>query len=392
MYQIKTYNAIAQAGLRHFTDQYAINETDDADAYLIRSVDLHDQPLPPTLKVIARAGAGFNNVPIEQATQNGTAVFTTPGSNANAVKELVIAMMVAASRNLFAAADYAANNSGADISKRTERDKTQFNGDELAGKTLAVIGVGHVGSLVANAASELGMKVVAYDPYLTSDAAWRISTDILRANSLAQAVKNADYVTVHVPKNAETTGLIGTAELAEMKPDVTVINFARGGIVDNTAMVAALDHQRAKGYYTDFGADELLHRDDVIVTPHIGGSTNEAERNGAVQGANTIMQFLETGNVLNSVNLPNLQVPFQTHYRLTLMHQNIPNMVGQIATLLAQAGINIEGMSNAAKEKVAYTIIDVDHLQAEQDTQLVTRLGAIDAVYRARLLTNQNLQ
>ncbi|GAA3606790.1 phosphoglycerate dehydrogenase [Secundilactobacillus similis] len=387
-YNVKTYNAIVQAGLDRFADQYTINQTDDADAYLIRSVDLHDHDFPKHLKVIARAGAGFNNIPLDKATANGTAVFTTPGSNANAVKELMIAMFIAASRNLFAAADYAAQNSGADISKRTERDKTKFNGQELLGKTLAVIGVGHVGSLVANAASNLGMKVIGYDPYLSADAAWRISTSIERAATLEEALKNADYVTVHVPKNEETTGMIGAEQFAAMKPGVTVFNFARGGIVNNTEMIKALDNHQAVGYYTDFGSDEILNRDDVVVTPHIGGSTGEAETNGAVQGAETIMTFLETGNVLNSVNLPNLQVPFVSPYRITIMHKNIPNMVGQIATVLANANINIESMSNAAKGDVAYTIIDVNHLQHEQDTDLRERLSKIDAVYRARLLKN----
>lgn len=385
MYQIKTYNAIAKAGLDRFTDQYQINQTDDADAYLIRSVNLHEQELPKNLKVIVRAGAGFNNVPIDKATTNGTAVFTTPGSNANAVKELMIAMLVAASRNLFAAADYAAQNSGADISKRTEHDKTKFSGQELLGKTLAVIGVGHVGSLVANAASQLGMKVIAYDPYLSSDAAWRISTDIHRAKTLHTALKNADYVTIHVPKNGETTGMIGAKELAAMKNGVTVFNFARGGIVNNMEMLKALDNGHAKGYFTDFGSDEILNRKDVVVTPHIGGSTGEAETNGAVQGAETIMNFLETGNIQNSVNLPNLQIPFATPYRITVMHQNIPNMVGQIATILANANINIENMSNAARDKVAYTIIDVNHLQ-KQDAAIIDQLSAIEAVYRVRLI------
>lgn len=385
MYQIKTYNAIAKAGLDRFTDHYQINQTDDADAYLIRSVNLHEQELPNSLKVIVRAGAGFNNVPVDRATANGTAVFTTPGSNANAVKELMIAMLIAASRNLFAAADYAAHNSGADISKRTEHDKTKFSGQELLGKTLAVIGVGHVGSLVANAASQLGMKVIAYDPYLSSDAAWRISTDIHRAKTLPAALKNADYVTIHVPKNEETTGMIGAAEFAAMKPGVTVFNFARGGIVNNTEMLKALDSGQARGYFTDFGSDEILNRKDVVVTPHIGGSTGEAETNGAVQGAETIMNFLETGNVQSSVNLPNLQVPFGTPYRITVMHQNIPNMVGQIATILANANINIENMSNAAKDKVAYTIIDVNHLQ-KQDAVIIDQLSAIEAVYRVRLI------
>ncbi|GEP23899.1 MAG: phosphoglycerate dehydrogenase [Lentilactobacillus diolivorans] len=386
MYQVKTYNAIAQAGLDQFTDQYQINQTDDADAYLIRSVNLHKETLPKTLKVIARAGAGFNNIPLDRATENGTAVFNTPGSNANAVKELIVSLLVASSRNLFAAAAYAAQNSGADISLRTEHDKTKFKGTELTGRTLAVIGVGHVGSLVANAASALGMNVIGYDPYLSADAAWHISTTITRARTLAEAISNADYVTVHVPKNEETTGLIGKEQLAIMKDGVRLFNYSRGGIVDNQAVIKALDAHRVQTYMTDFGDNILLNRDDVIVTPHIGGSTQEAEVNGATQGARTIMTYLETGNITNSVNLPNLQVPFQTPYRVTLIHKNIPNMVGQIATALANAGINIEGMSNAARENVAYTIIDLENLKNEEDNALIARLSKIDAVFRVRVL------
>lgn len=386
MYQIKTFNAIAQEGLAKFTNNYEINKTDNADAYLIRSVDMHDHDFPSNLKVIARAGAGFNNIPIDKATEKGIAVFTTPGSNANAVKEIVIAMLVAASRNLFAAAAYSAQNSGADISLRAEKDKTKFNGEELEGKTLAVIGVGHVGSLVANAASALGMKVIGYDPYLSADAAWQISTDINRAESFNDAIKDADFVTVHVPKNDETTGMIGTQAIANMKNGATLLNFARGGIVDNEAAVAALDAGKLHSFMTDFGDDVLLNRNDVVITPHIGGSTEEAEVNGATKGATTIMSYLETGNVHDSVNLPNLSVPFNSPYRITIIHKNIPNMVGQIATALANENINIESMSNAARKEVAYTIIDTNHLQEKQVDEVINELDKIGSVYKTRVI------
>ncbi|AQW21083.1 3-phosphoglycerate dehydrogenase [Lentilactobacillus curieae] len=386
MYQIKTFNAIAQEGLAKFTNNYEINKTDNADAYLIRSVDMHEHDFPSNLKVIARAGAGFNNIPIDKATENGIAVFTTPGSNANAVKEIVIAMLVAASRNLFAAAAYSAQNSGADISLRAEKDKTKFNGEELEGKTLAVIGVGHVGSLVANAASALGMKVIGYDPYLSADAAWQISTDINRAESFNDAIKDADFVTVHVPKNDETTGMIGTPAIANMKNGATLLNFARGGIVDNEAAVVALDAGKLHSFMTDFGDDVLLNRNDVVITPHIGGSTEEAEVNGATKGATTIMSYLETGNVHDSVNLPNLSVPFNSPYRITIIHKNIPNMVGQIATALANENINIESMSNAARKEVAYTIIDTNHLQEKQVDEVINELDKIGSVYKTRVI------
>lgn len=384
MYNVKTFNAIAQAGLDEFRPGYQLNQTDDADALLIRSVDLHDYPFPKNLKAIVRCGAGFNNIPLDVATANGTAVFNTPGSNANAVKELVVAMLIIASRNLFSAARYAAANSGADISTRTEREKTQFNGTELAGKTLAVIGVGHVGARVATAAGALGMHVIGYDPYLSANDAWHIPTTTQRAATLAEALVHADYVSVHVPKNADTIALISTKELALMPKGAVLLNFARGGIVDNHAVCESLDAGHLKRYMTDFGEPEILNRQDVLVTPHIGGSTLQAEANGAVQGADTIMTFLETGNVMHSVNLPSLEVPFVGKYRLTIMHQNIPNMVGQIATLLAGANVNIESMSNAARDKVAYSIIDTNN-EFDFDA-VVAKLQAIDAVYRVRLL------
>ncbi|WP_390407871.1 phosphoglycerate dehydrogenase [Lacticaseibacillus jixiensis] len=384
MYQIKTFNAIAEAGLKAFGPNYQLNQTEDADAFLIRSVNLHDYAFPEKLKAIVRCGAGFNNIPLDVATHNGTAVFNTPGSNANAVKELVIAMLIIASRNLFSAARYAAHNSGADISTRTEAEKTQFNGTELTGKTLAVIGVGHVGARVATAAGDLGMKVIGYDPYLSANDAWHIPTTTVRAATLEDAIKDADYVSVHVPKNPDTINLIGAKELAMMPKGCVVLNFARGGIVDNHAVCQALDAGHIKRYMTDFGEDELLNRNDVLVTPHIGGSTLQAEANGAVQGAQQIMDFLETGNVVHSVNLPTIEVPFISKYRLTVMHQNIPNMVGQIATCLANANVNIESMSNAARDKVAYSIIDTNN-SFDKDT-LLTQLRAIDAVYRVRLL------
>lgn len=389
MYNIKTFNAIAPVGLADFTHNYQINnEHTQPDGYIIRSVDLHHHQWPTSLKAIARAGAGFNNIPLASATNNGIAVFTTPGSNANAVKELVISMLIAASRNLFAATTYAANNSGADISLRTENDKTQFNGSELINKRLAVIGVGHVGSLVANAALSLGMQVIGYDPFLSADAAWQISTDVKRADSLTTALENADYVTVHVPKNEYTLNLIDADALTRLKDNTILLNFSRAGIVDNSAILTALNAKQLKLYLTDFGEEALLNRDDVIITPHLGGSTLEAEVNGARQAAHTLMTFLETGNVINSVNLPNMQVPFNSDYRLTIIHENIPNMVGQITTYLAQHNINIEGMANNARGAVAYTIIDINKTLLLPKDKILATLMAIPAIYRVRLLDN----
>ena len=248
MYEVKTFNAIAQTGLDTFTNDFRINQTDEPDAYLIRSVNLLEAELPDSLKTIVRAGAGVNNVPVERATEKGIAVFNTPGSNANAVKELVVSLMVATARNLFAAHDYSDVHTEADVSQRTEKDKTKFNGTELTGKKLAVIGLGNVGSRVANAALSLGMKVIGYDPYLSANAAWRINNKVKRVDTIQKAVKTADFVTIHVPKNDETVGLLGTKEMTEMKDGVVLFNYSRIGIVDNHAAVKAIRNGKIKHY------------------------------------------------------------------------------------------------------------------------------------------------
>ncbi|CAJ1184287.1 D-3-phosphoglycerate dehydrogenase [Companilactobacillus paralimentarius] len=389
MYAVKTFNAIAQVGLDTFTDDFTINQTDEPDAYLIRSVNLLKADFPESLKTIVRAGAGVNNVPLGRATEQGIAVFNTPGSNANAVKELVISLMIATARNLFAAHDYSDEHTEADVSQRTEKDKTKFNGTELAGKRIAVIGLGNVGSLVANAALALGMKVIGYDPYLSANAAWRINNRVKRVDSIKKAVKGAEFVTVHVPKNNETIGLLATKEISEMKDGVVLFNYSRIGIVDNQSVVKAMRSQKISHYCTDFGEPIIADQPDITITPHIGGSTIEAESNGAVQGANTVMDYLENGNTTNCVNLPNMQVPFETTYRVTVIHQNVPNMVGQISTQIATRGINIENMSNAAKEKVAYTIIDVDGLQEDNQSALIAALESIKEVYRVRVIKHK---
>ncbi|ALB29083.1 phosphoglycerate dehydrogenase [Companilactobacillus heilongjiangensis] len=389
MYEVKTFNAIAQAGLDTFTDDFEINQTDEPDAYLIRSVNLLQAELPESLKTIVRAGAGVNNVPLGRATAQGIAVFNTPGSNANAVKELVVSLMIATARNLFEAHNYSDEHTEADVSQRTEKDKTKFNGTELAGKRLAVIGLGNVGSLVANAALALGMKVIGYDPYLSANAAWRINNRVKRVDSIKNAVKNADFVTIHVPKNNETIGLLGTKEITEMKDGAVLFNYSRIGIVDNKAAVKAIRSQKISHYCTDFGEPIIADQEKITITPHIGGSTLEAETNGAVQGANTVMNYLEEGDTTHCVNLPNMQVPFETAYRVTVIHQNVPNMVGQISTQIANREINIENMANAAKEKVAYTVIDVDDLQGKDQEGLISALEGIKEVYKVRVIKHR---
>ncbi|WP_125762912.1 phosphoglycerate dehydrogenase [Companilactobacillus hulinensis] len=389
MYQVKTFNAIAQSGLDAFTNNFQINQGANPDAYLIRSVNMREAEFPESLKTIVRAGAGVNNVPVHRATEQGIAVFNTPGSNANAVKELVISLMISASRNIFAANQYSNTHVGADISKRTEADKTKFNGTELMGKNLAVIGLGHVGSLVAEAALELGMNVIGYDPHLSSNAAWNINNHVDRADNIKRAVKNADYVTVHVPKNDETDKLINRDVIEAMKDDVILFNYSRLGIVDNeVALEYVLDH-KIKYYVTDFGEPVIADQDNVIITPHIGGSTLEAESNGATQAANTIMRYLETGDTVQSVNLPEMKVPFEAPYRFTIIHKNVPNMVGQITTDLAQLEINISSMANAARKNVAYSIIDVDNLDIDNGNELLEKIRQIPDVYRVRLIKHR---
>lgn len=385
MYQVKTFNAIAKKGLNTFTSDYTINQKDEPDAYLIRSVNLLKANFPKSLKVIARAGAGVNNIPLQEATDDGIAVFNTPGSNANAVKELVISMMIATSRKVFAAYDYSHQNINADISKQVEYDKAKFNGTELFGKNLLVVGLGNVGSLVANEAVNLGMNVSGYDPYLSADSAWKINNRVHRLTNLYQALKNADYVTIHVPKNKETLGLISTKEIKAMKDNVILFNYARGGIVDNQAVVEKFD--KIQFYCTDFGDDIIADNKRVITTPHIGGSTLEAEDNGAIKAANTIMNFLENGDTINSINLPGMKLPFNAPYRFTIMHKNVPNMVGQITTYLANAHVNINNMANAAKQETAYTVIDVDNLNYKE--QLLDQIQKIPEVRRVRLIAHR---
>lgn len=389
MYQVKTFNAIAKSGLETFSDDFKINQSDDPDAYLIRSVNLLQEKFPESLKTIVRCGVGYNNVPLDKATEQGIAVFNTPGSNANAVKELVISLMIATARNLFAANQYSNIHSEADISQRTEKDKTKFNGTELAGKRLAVIGLGNVGSRVANAALALGMKVIGYDPFLSSNAAWRIDNQVKRANSIRRAVKNADFVTVHVPKNQDTIGLISTTELTAMKDQAVLFNYSRIGIVDNKAVLKAIQEGKISHYCTDFGEPIIADQKNITITPHIGGSTLEAESNGAVQGVDTVMNYLESGDTTNSVNLPNMKVPFEAPYRVTVIHKNVPNMVGQIATKMADREINIENMSNAAKGSTAYTVVDVNSIDGENGQNLIRSLNKIPEVHRVRIIEHQ---
>ena len=388
-FDVKTYNVIAQEGIDVFPkDSYTVNQTEKPDALLIRSQDMHKTAFGTNVLAIARAGAGFNNIPLVKCTDQGTVVFNTPGSNANAVKELVVALLILAARPVIPAIQWAKKMGGADVSLQTEKGKNHFDGTELQGKRIGVIGLGSVGSKVARAAYDLGMNVVGYDPYISVEHAWRLSNDIPRAESLDDVLNGSDYVTIHIPYTEQNRNLISAKELAKMKDGSVLLNYSRGGIVNDHDVCEALDSGKLRLFMTDFSSPEVLNHDKTVVTPHLGGTTEEAEVNGAKQAARTLRKYLETGNIVNSVNFPTVEMPFEAPLRLTLIHQNIPNMVGRITTILANREINIDNMINRSRDKIAYTVIDAAALSEEQVEELEKELMTIPEVIRVRALHN----
>lgn len=388
-FDVKTYNVIAQEGIDVFPkDSYTVNKTEKPDALLIRSQDMHKTAFGTNVLAIARAGAGFNNIPLVKCTDQGTVVFNTPGSNANAVKELVVALLILAARPVIPAIQWAKKMGGADVSLQTEKGKNHFDGTELQGKRIGVIGLGSVGSKVARAAYDLGMNVVGYDPYISVEHAWRLSNDIPRAESLDDVLNDSDYVTIHIPYTEQNRNLISAKELAKMKDGAVLLNYSRGGIVNDHDVCEALDSGKLRLFMTDFSSPEVLNHDKTVVTPHLGGTTEEAEINGAKQAARTLRKYLETGNIVNSVNFPTVEMPFEAPLRLTLIHKNIPNMVGRITTILANREINIDNMINRSRDKIAYTVIDAAALSEEQVEELEKELMTIPEVIRVRALHN----
>ncbi len=388
-FDVKTYNVIAQEGIDVFPkDSYTVNQTEKPDALLIRSQDMHKTAFGTNVLAIARAGAGFNNIPLVKCTDQGTVVFNTPGSNANAVKELVVALLILAARPVIPAIQWAKKMGGADVSLQTEKGKNHFDGTELQGKRIGVIGLGSVGSKVARAAYDLGMDVVGYDPYISVEHAWRLSNDIPRAESLDDVLNDSDYVTIHIPYTEQNRNLISAKELAKMKDGAVLLNYSRGGIVNDHDVCEALDSGKLRLFMTDFSSPEVLNHDKTVVTPHLGGTTEEAEVNGAKQAARTLRKYLETGNIVNSVNFPTVEMPFEAPLRLTLIHQNIPNMVGRITTILANREINIDNMINRSRDKIAYTVIDAAALSEEKVKELEKELMTIPEVIRVRALHN----
>ena len=391
MYKIQTLNKISPDGLANFPrDDYEIaSEILNPDAILVRSADMHSMDIPASVKAVARAGAGTNNIPIPELTERGVVVFNTPGANANAVKELVIAALLFSSRPVHKAAEWAKGlaGNGDAIPDMAEKGKSQFVGPEIKGKTLGVIGLGAIGAMVANTAIGLGMDVIGYDPYISVDAAWSLSRAVHKAESLESLLSKSDYVTIHIPQTNDTKGYINADRIAMMKKGVRLLNFARGGLVVNADVLAAIESGKIAAFVTDFADEDLLKNDKVICLPHLGASTPEAEDNCAFMAVDELRAFLENGNITNSVNFPKCRmdepIP-QNGTRLCIANRNVPNMVGQITTILADAKMNIAAMVNQNKANVAYNIIDVEN---QIDDSIIEKIRNIDGVITVRAIS-----
>ncbi|HOF86209.1 MAG TPA: phosphoglycerate dehydrogenase [Treponemataceae bacterium] len=393
MYKIQTLNKISPDGLALFPrDTYEIaSEILNPDAVLVRSAKMHDMEIPATVKAIARAGAGVNNIPVPEMTEKGIVVFNTPGANANAVKELVLAALLFSSRPVHKAAEWAKGliGKGDEIPDLAEKGKSQFVGPEIRGKTLGVIGLGAIGAMVANDAHSLGMNVIGYDPFISVDAAWSLSRGVSKAESLDILLGKADYITIHVPQTNETKGFINAEKLKIMKNGVRILNFARGGLVNNADMIKAVADGKVACYVSDFADEEMLKTENVICLPHLGASTPEAEDNCATMAVNQLIDFLENGNIVNSVNFPKCRIdgPIpKDGVRLCIANKNVPNMIGQITGVLAGASLNIESMTNQNRADVAYNLIDVN---SAVDESVVNKLKAIDGIITVRAITGR---
>lgn len=386
MYKIKTYNKISKIGLSVFDDKYTIgDEVENADGAIVRSAALHDVEFPKDLKAIARAGAGTNNIPIERCSEQGIVVFNTPGANANAVKELVLAGLLISSRRVISAIEWAKTlkGDGDAVGKEVEKGKSAFAGPEIKGKTLGVIGLGAIGVLVANAANSLGMTVYGYDPYLSVKSAWNLTHNAIHIDDIKEIYQKCDYITVHVPLTDSTKNTINAESIAMMKDGVRILNFARGGLVNDNDIKAALESGKVAAYVTDFPDDDLLCVDGVIAIPHLGASTPESEDNCATMAAKELIDYIENGNIVNSVNLPEITMPRSGEKRICVIHKNIPNMLTAITGVVAQGGVNIENMLNKSRGDFAYTMLDIN---AADCNTISEQLSAIDGVIRVRVI------
>ncbi len=388
MYKIQTLNKIAACGLDRFPrDNYeCASSLNDADAILVRSQDMHNIELPGTVKAVARAGAGTNNIPIPELTEKGIVVFNTPGANANAVKELVMMALLLSSRPAIKANAWANGlaGKGDEIPDLAEKGKSQFVGPELKGKTLGVVGLGAIGAMVANLAIKFGMEVIGYDPFLSVNAAWSLDHNVKHAETLDAVYTKADYITLHVPQTADTKGMINSSSIKTMKDGVRIINIARGGLINNTDILAALESGKVSCLVTDFAAEELLNKENVICLPHLGASTPEAEDNCAIMAVNQLRDFLENGNIVNSVNFPKTvnENPIPSGgTRICITHKNVPDVISKFSKVLGEAKLNISGMINQARGELAYNVMDVDGVVPEETLRA---LAGIDTVIKVR--------
>lgn len=388
MHKILTLDNISSKGLERLPRSlYEVSsQMQDADAILLRSFKLHDYNFPASLKAVGRAGAGVNNIPIDKLSLKGVPVFNTPGANSNAVAELVIASMLLASRNICQAWDFTRKLEGTDeeISKLVESGKKKFVGMELSGKTLGVVGLGAIGVKVANDAMALGMKVIGYDPVLTVERALELTSGIRKTTSIDELLINSDFVTFHVPLNEETKNLLSDARLKRMKENLVILNFAREGIVNDEAVIAAIETGKVHSYICDFPNNKLKNNPRVIALPHLGASTEEAEENCAVMVADQIRDFLENGNIKNSVNFPDVEMARTNGHRITISNSNVPNMVAQISSVLGQENLNIIDMTNRSRKEYAYTILDVDKEVSDKALESIKSITGVLSVRRLK--------
>lgn len=387
MYNIKTLNKISRKGLNLLDySRYAVDiEDPHTDAIILRSFKMHGMELPEGLKAVARAGAGTNNIPVDEYTQKGIVVFNTPGANANSVKELVLMSLFISSRKIIRGVSWSKElaDKGEEVPKLIEKGKSNFSGSEIKGKTLGVIGLGAIGVMVANDAISLGMNVIGFDPYISIDAAWGLSRQVKKSESVEALLAKCDYLTIHMPLNDSTKGFINEEKISMMKKGVKLLNFARGGLVDNNALKRAISEGVIDRYVTDFPDKELLGHDNIIPIPHLGASTPEAEENCAIMAVNQVVDFLDTGNIKNSVNFPDCHMEMNGETRIAIGNRNVPNMVSQISSVLAENKLNIANMINRNKGNYAYNLIDIDGPVPEN---IKAKIAKIEGVIFTRII------
>lgn len=389
MYRIYTLNKVSEKGLKGFDSKYHLqDQIENSDAIIVRSAKMHGMSLPDTVKAIARAGAGVNNIAIDTCAEQGVVVFNTPGANANAVKELVVAGLLLASRKVVEGIRWV-DTLTSDVAKTVEKGKGAFVGPELLGKKIGVIGLGAIGVMVANAVQSLGMEVIGYDPYISIDAAWGLSRHIKHAVSMDEVLEQADYITIHVPLLKDTKYMFNEEMFSKMKKGVRILNFSRDTLVHNEDLKAAILEGIVAKYVTDFPVEEIMGIPEIICIPHLGASTPESEENCAVMAVKQIKDYLETGNIVNSVNFPCCEMAWYAPFRLTIIHKNIPTMIGQITHIIATEKINITDMINKSKGEWAYTIIDTDTMVTEQN---IAKIEEIKEIIKVRVLKQQTVK